>query len=140
MSVEHKALVRRWFEEVWNQGRTATIDELLADQAVIHGLGPADLHGPGGFKTFYSAYRNAFPDVAIRMDDIVAEGDRVVARWSGTGTHLGDGLGMAATGRPVQFHGVTIVRIEQGKLVEGWNTFNQLEMFQQLGVVNLPPS
>jgi predicted ester cyclase len=72
------------------------------------------------------------------MDDIVAEGDGVVARWSGTGTHLGDGLGLAATGRQVQFRGVTIVRIEQGKLMEGWNTFNQLEMFQQLGVVNLP--
>lgn len=138
MSVEHKALVRRWFEEVWNQGRTASIDELLADAVVIHGLGPADLHGPAGFRTFYTAYRNAFPDIVIRMDDLVAEGDRVVARWSGTGTHLGDGLGIAATGRQIQFNGVTIVRIERGKLIEGWNTFNQLEMFQQLGVVNLP--
>src|SRR5678816_398004 len=138
MSAEHKALMRRWFEEVWNQGRTAAIDELLSNDAVIHGLGPADLHGPAGFKTFQSAYRNAFPDVAIHMDDLVAEGDRVVARWSGTGTHLGDGLGMAATGRQVRFHGMTIARVAHGQLVEGWNTFSELDLFQQLGVVNLP--
>ena len=140
MSDEHKALARRWFQEVWNQGRTAAIDELLADQAVVHGLGPEPLRGAAGFKPFHSAYRNAFPDVTIIVDDMVAEGDKVVVRWSGAGTHLGDGPGpgLAATGRPVQFHGMTIVRIEHGKLVEGWNVFDQLGMLQQLGVVNLP--
>ena len=138
MSDEHKALVRRWFQEVWCEGRTATIDELLSAQAVIHGLGPQDLRGPAGFKNFFSAYRNAFPDVSIKIDDLVAEGDRVVARWSGSGTHLGDGLGLPATGKKVQFRGVTIVRVEQGKLAEGWNEFDQLGLFQQLGVVHLP--
>jgi predicted ester cyclase len=62
----------------------------------------------------------------------------VAARWSGTGTHRGDGLGFPATGRQVEFHGMTIVRVEQGKLVEGWNVFDQLGMLQQLGVVSLP--
>jgi steroid delta-isomerase-like uncharacterized protein len=138
MSAEHKALVRRWFQEVWCEGSTSTIDELLSDAVVIHGLGPQDLHGPAGFKNFFSAYRNAFPDVSIKVDDLVAEGDRVVARWSGSGTHLGDGLGLPATGKKVQFRGVTIVRVEQGKLAEGWNEFDQLGVFQQLGVVHLP--
>jgi steroid delta-isomerase-like uncharacterized protein len=138
MSAEHKALVRKWFDEVWNQGRAAAIDELLADNAVVHGLGPEDLHGREGFKTFHAAYRNAFPDIQINVDEMVAEGDKVTARWSGTGTHLGDGLGLPATGRQLQFHGMTIVRVEHGKLVEGWNEFDQLGMFQQLGVVNLP--
>ena len=138
MSVEHKALVRRWFQEVWNQGSSAAIDELLADNAVIHGFGPQPLRGPAGFKPFHSAYRNAFPDVTISVDDMVAEGDRVAVRWSGTGTHTGDGLGPAATGRAIQFQGMNIVRIEGGKFVEGWNLFDQLGMLQQLGLVTHP--
>lgn len=137
MSVENRALVRRWFEEVWNKGRAAAVDEMLATHAVIHGLGE-DLHGPAGFKPFHEAYRSAFPDVKIQIDDMVAEGDTVAARWSGKGTHRGEGLGFAATNRPVQFRGMVFVRVEQGKLVEGWNNFDQLGMLQQLGVVNLP--
>lgn len=103
----------------------------------FHGLGP-DLQGPDAFKGFHRGYRNAFPDVKIQIADIVAEGDTVAARWTGTGTHLGDGLGFAATDRPVQFRGMLFVRVENGKLVEGWNNFDQLGMMQQLGAVNLP--
>jgi steroid delta-isomerase-like uncharacterized protein len=136
MSTEHKALVHRWFDEVWNKGRAEVIDEMLTDDAVVHGLGADDLHGAAGFKRFHAAYRNAFPDVTIRIDDIVAEGDMVAARWTGTGTHRGDGLGFAATGRQVQFHGMLFLRVEQGRLAEGWNSFDQLGMLQQLGVVN----
>ena len=137
MSTEHKALIQRWFDEVWNQGRAGAIDEMLAENAVIHGLGP-DLRGPSEFKPFHSSYLNAFPDITIRIDDLVAEGNMVTARWSGTGTHQGDGLGIPATGGQVQFNGMTIARVEQGKIVEGWNVFDQLGMFQQLGFVNLP--
>ena len=137
MSTENKALTRRWFEEVWNTGRSTAIDEMLAADAVIHGLGN-DLHGPAGFKSFHAAYRNAFPDVTLQIDDIAAEGAIVAVRWSGSGTHRGDGLGFAATGKQVRFNGMSFVRVERGKLVEGWNSFDQLGMFQQLGVVNLP--
>ena len=137
MSIENKALVRRWFEEVWNRGRTAAIDEMLSGHGVVHGLG-ADVHGSEEFKRFHAAYCNAFPDIAIQIDGIIAEGDIVAARWSGTGTHRGDGLGFAATGRQVHFSGMAFVRIEQGKIVEGWNNFDQLGMLQQIGLVNLP--
>src|SRR3990170_943704 len=129
MSAENKALLRRWFEEVWNKGRTAAIDEILATNAVVHGLG-ADLHGPAGFKAFHSAYRDAFPDVKLQIDDLIAERDTVAVRWSGTGTHRGEGLGFAATGRQVRFSGMTFARVEGGKLAEGWNSFDQLGMFQ----------
>ena len=88
MSVEDKVLIRRWFEEVWNQGRVAAIDEMLAQHAVVHGLGE-DMHGQAGFKPFHSSYRSAFPDVSRQVHDIVAEGGMVAARWSGTGTHQG---------------------------------------------------
>ena len=137
MSAENKALVRRWFEEVWNQGRAEAIDEMLASHAVVHGLGTTG-PGPAGFKPFHAAYRDAFPNVTIQLHDLVAEGNIVAARWSGTGTHRGNGLGFDATNRAIQFSGMVFVRVENGKLVEGWNQFDQLGMLQQLGVVNLP--
>ncbi|HXT69326.1 MAG TPA: ester cyclase [Vicinamibacterales bacterium] len=133
MSAENKAIVRKWFDEVWNQGKVETIDKLLAPGAVVHGLGPAPMIGPAGFKAFHSAYRNAFPDVTLQVDDLIAEGDCVAARWSGKGTHKGDGLGFAATNKPATFSGMTIVRVQNGQLVEGWNQFDQFGMLQQLG-------
>lgn len=137
MSSDNKALVHRWFEEVWNNGRSAAIDEMMAAGCVVHGLGP-DLQGPEGFKPFQNSYRDAFPDVKLKVDDLVSEGNIVAARWSGTGTHRGSGLGFAATGRKVNFTGMVFVRIENGKLVEGWNNFDQLGMLQQLGVGAVP--
>ena len=137
MSIENKTLVQRWFSEVWNEGRADAIDEMLADDAVIHGLG-ANLQGPAEFKRFHSAYRNAYPDVTIDVDDLVAEGDMVAVRWSAIGTHRGDGLGFPATGRRAQFTGMVFVRVKEGRLVEGWNNFDQLGMLQQLGIVSLP--
>jgi steroid delta-isomerase-like uncharacterized protein len=137
MSAENKVLIRRWFEEVWNRGRAAAIDEMLAGQAMIHGLGPQAMN-VSAFKQFHTQYRSAFPDVRIQVDDVIAEGDKVAVRWSGTGTHQGDSLGFAASGNNVHFSGMTIGRVENGKLVEGWNVFDQLGMLQQCGVVNLP--
>ncbi len=137
MSAENKALVRRWFEEVWNKGCVAAIDELLGANGVVHGLGE-DMHGPAAFKPFHAAYRDAFPDVKIELEDIIAEGDKVAFRWSATATHQGNGLKFAATNKPVRFSGMGVIRVENGKLVEGWNIFDQLGMMQQLGVVNLP--
>jgi steroid delta-isomerase-like uncharacterized protein len=139
MSAENKALVRRWFEEVWNKGRASAIDELLAPDAVIHGLGPADLHGPAGFKRFHTAYREAFPDLKVQIEDIVAEGDIVAIRWSGTATHQGGGLGFAATNRPVRVRGMGFARAQNGKLLEGWNNFDELGILAQLGILDLRP-
>ena len=138
MSSDNKALVRRWFDEVWNNGRVEAIDELMSPHCVVHGLGPGVMDGPAGFKPFHASYRDAFPDVKLRIEDIVGEGSIVAARWSGTGTHRGNGLGLPATDRPVTFSGMSFARVENGKLVEGWNIFDQLSMFQQLGVVAAP--
>ena len=137
MSQQNKDFVRRWFEEIWNNGRASAVDEMLAANGVIHGLQGA-MRGPAAFKSFHAAYREAFPDVTIHIDDMVAEGDVVAVRWSGTATHNGNGLGFAATQKRIQFTGMGFARIVDGKLAEGWNNFDQLGMFQQLGVVNLP--
>jgi steroid delta-isomerase-like uncharacterized protein len=137
MSDANKALGRRWFEEVWNQGRAATIDELLSPNVVVHGLGP-DQHGPEEFKLFHRQYRASFPDINIRVDQVVAEGDMVAIRWSGSGTHRGSDLGIPATGKRVTFSGMLFARVDGGQMVEGWNIFDQFGMLHQLGVVSLP--
>ena len=137
MSAENKALARRWFEEVWNNGRVSAIDEMLAPRGVVHGLGP-DTRGPEGFKPFHAAYRNAFPDVRITVDEVIAEGDLVAVRWSATGTYRGASLGATASGRAVRFGGMGFIRVQGGSVIEAWNTFDQLGMFQQLGVLNPP--
>lgn len=138
MSEENKALIQRWFEEVWNQGRKEAIGELLSDDGVIHGLVDANgnpVRGLQGFQEFHAQFRGAFPDINVSVDDIIAEGDKVVARCSVRGRHTGEHLGISATNAPVQFEGVAIVRIKGGKIVEAWNHFDFLEMNKQLGVL-----
>lgn len=137
MSDDNKTLVRRWFEEVWNQGRVEKIDELMAPDGIAYGLGP-EMRGPDQFKAFHAAYRHAFPDVNIQIEDMVAEGDKVAYRWTATATHHGHLMGIAPTGRSSRFIGMGIVRVRDGKIAEGWNVFDQLGMFKQLGVANIP--
>ena len=115
-------------------------DILVLDwDAVDHDpYNPYREEGRDGLKKVITMYRSAFPDLQFTIEDQIAEGDKVVTRWVGTGTHQGDDLGFAASGNAVHFNGMTIGRIENGKLVEGWNVFDQLGMLQQCGVVNLP--
>jgi steroid delta-isomerase-like uncharacterized protein len=125
MSQDNVALARQWFEEVWNQRRTDTIDELLTPESVGH-LEGGDLVGPEPFKRLaHAAFLAAFPDLRITVEDTVAEGDRVVVRWSATGTHHGDGLGHRASGVKVSFRGITWLRFAGGKMMEGWDAWNQ---------------
>jgi steroid delta-isomerase-like uncharacterized protein len=137
MSDDNKALVRRWFEEVWNKGRTDAIGEMLAEHSMVFGLGEA-LKGPSQCKPFHTAFRTAFPDISVVIEDVIAEGDMVAARWSCTGTHQGDGLGFPATGRTMRVTGMAFLRVEGDRFVAGWNNFDELGMLRQLGVVNLP--
>jgi steroid delta-isomerase-like uncharacterized protein len=140
VSEHNKAFIRRWFEEVWNKGREEAIDEMFGEEGVANGLvdeSGQPLRGPAGFKPFFRKFREAFPNVEVVVEDVVAEGDRVAARCSVRGHHRGDALGFAATEQPVEFTGMTIVRISQGKIVEAWNSFDFMTMYQQLGVLRL---
>lgn len=131
-----KAFIRRWFEEVWNKGREEAIDEMFAEDGIAHGLADetgATLRGPNGFKPFFQSFRGAFPDIKIVVEDTIAEGDKVAARCRLHATHAGDTLGFAATQRPMEITGVAIVRVKDGKIVEAWNHFDFMGMFQQLG-------
>ena len=138
MSKENKALMQRWFEEVWNKGRSDAVVEMFATDGIAHGLSDdagSPLRGPEAFKEFHAKFRGAFPDIVVRVEDMVAEGDKVAARCSVRGKHSGDSLGFAATNMPVEFTGISIVRIRNGKIVEGWNNFDFMKMNQQLGVI-----
>ena len=137
-SEDNKAFVRRWFEEVWNKGREEAIDEMFAADGLAHGLeGDEPIRGAAAFKPFFRKFREAFPEIKVTVEDAIAEGDKVAARCSVRGRHRGDTLGFAATQQPVEFTGMTIVRISQGKIVEAWNNFDFMKMFQQLGALTL---
>lgn len=137
MSEANKALVRRWFEEVWNQGREETIDDLFASNGIGYGLGDTDVptRGPAEFKVFARNLRGALPDIHMKIEDSVAEGDKVTVRITVEGTHKGGHLGVAPTGRRVRIAGVVIVRIANGQIVEGWNSWDQLGLLRQIGAL-----
>jgi steroid delta-isomerase-like uncharacterized protein len=131
------ALIHRWFEEVWNQGREATIDELFAENGVAHGVVRPDggqVRGPAGFKPVFHQFRTAFPDIHIAIEDTLADGDKVLVLCRVTGTHTGPGLMTAPTGNKVEFTGMCIAHIRDGKIAEAWNNFDFLSMSQQLGL------
>src|SRR6266516_2389300 len=126
MSTEdNKALSRRLFQEFWDQKNLAVADELLAANHVDHtpGSPPGLPPGPEGLKQFAAVYFTAFPDLRITIDDLVAEGDKVVTRWTTRATHQGDLMGIPPTGKQVTITGITIDRIAGGKIAETWTNF-----------------
>lgn len=138
MSEENKAVVRRLMDEVWSRGRLDAVDQLLAPDYAGHNLPEGLPSDAEGFKQVMSLYRTAFPDMPITLEDLVAEGDRVVVRWSARGTHGGDLAGIPPTGRPVSVTGIDIYRLAGGKIVENWNQSDQMGMMQQIGAVPSP--
>ena len=134
---ENKALLRRLFEEVWNQGNLAAVDELLAADYVLHD--PAQLiRGPDGFKAYVSAFRAAFPDTHATIEDQIAEEDKVAMRFTVRARHRGAFQGLPPTGKQVLLSGIDIQRIADGKVAENWVNLDVLGMLQQLGVVTSP--
>ena len=133
---QSKALVRRFYEQVWNRGNLDVADEVFAKDYVRHE--PGGSPGPEGQKRIAAGIRLAFPDIVMVIDFMIAEGDMVAARWTITATHKGD-LPMAkATGKVVKFSGMNIYRFAGGKVVELWNHRDDLSMLMQLGVVPAP--
>jgi steroid delta-isomerase-like uncharacterized protein len=139
MNTQPDAVMRTWFDEVWNQGREDAIDRILAGDAVAHGLPGGPARGPQAFRSIFNTFRGAFPDIHIVVERTVTEGEMVAVYCRVTGTHTGDGLGMPATGKPVEFDGVTIARVADGRVREAWNCFDFLTMYQQLGAVPAVP-
>jgi steroid delta-isomerase-like uncharacterized protein len=136
MSEQNKTSVRRLFEEVWNKGLVPVADELFAPTYTHHDSSTPDVgRGPEGEKKRVTLYRNAFPDIRFTIEDIIVEGETVVARWSCRGTHKGDLNGIAPTGKQFNITGVSIARFTNGRMFEGFVNWDALGLMQQLGVV-----
>jgi predicted ester cyclase len=135
-AVENKAAIHRLIDEVWNQRAFEVLDQLFAAEAVISESGiPFPTRGPTCVKEGIRAICAAFPDIRQSIDDIFAEGDRVVVRWSSSGTHQGEYFRIAPTNRQVRVNGMAIYRFADGKIVEEWMNTDMLGLLRQLGVV-----
>ena len=144
MSVQedNKALVRRWFDEVMSQGRIDTLDAICAECSpgfvVIKGILDPAPTGMEGLRQLVSGFREAFPDMVFKVEDQIAEGDKVTTRVTITGTHKGEVFGMPPTGKRFEVSGTSIWEIKQGLLIQEWVNFDGLGLMRQLGVMEQP--
>lgn len=131
MTESERNLGRRWFDEIWNQGRREAVAEMLAPDAVIHD-GGIDTIGPEGFYPFMDRINAAFSEMHVEVEDSMAQGDLICVRWVCTGKHTGDGLGIAPSGATVHVTGISIMRVTGGKMVEGWQNWDMMGMLEQI--------
>jgi len=141
MSKENKKVLTRRSWEIVAQGNLDTLKDALvevyADDIVLHEP-DEDVRGIEGLKQFVSMIRSAIPDLRITLEDDIAEGEKVVSRWRAQGTHQGELMGIAPTGNKVIITGITIHRIEEGKIVEEWENWDALGLMQQIGAIPSP--
>ena len=133
-------ILKRWFEEVWNQGHHETVHELLSPDAKLegqNGSGSVTL-GPLEFIRFAESIRSQFTGIHVSLDDTFAAGEKVVARWSATMVYKGGVAGLAPAGTKVQITGISIGRVVGGKIVEGWDNWDRLALLQQIGAYQPP--
>ena len=132
MIEESTKLVRRMYDEAWNEGKLDVVDEICAPDYV--GRGPyGGEHGPESVKSGILTRRQAFPDIHVTIEDIIASGDKVVARLTFRGTHKGEFLGIQPTGQEVTWSGIWIYRVANGKFVERWHNYDMFGLMLQLG-------
>jgi steroid delta-isomerase-like uncharacterized protein len=135
---ENRAVVGRFLDQVISRGDLAAADELCASDLVWHGVGIGDLPDLESFKRSVGPFFSAFPDLHVTTEDLIADGDRVVARYTWRGTHRGDFFGIPATGRSVTVAGTSIYRISDGKIAEEWWLEDLLGLMRQIGAVPAP--
>ncbi len=141
MTPTPEAVTRQWFKEVWDEGNEQAIDRLMAPDGQVFGLsgpGGPPLNGPAAFKPLFHTFREALGDLEIIIERTTVDGDFCTAYCRVKGRHVGHAFGGAPTGRPVDFNGITITRVRDGQLVEGWNVFDFLTMYQQIGWIGNP--
>ena len=135
-------IITKWYEEVWNKKREDAIDELLAEDCVTHGLADDagnEIAGPEKFKELHRKFVRSFPDVRITIEDMVSEGDKIAARATVRLTHTGENFSVSAekslapSGKAIEFSGMTITIIRNGQITEGWNSFDFLRLYTELG-------
>lgn len=132
--MDNKQIARRTFEEGWGKGNLDMVDEIAAPDMRLHARLPGDFGpGPEGIKKLIRTFRAAFPDLSYTVDFQLAEGDRVLTRWSATGTHRGEFMGIQPTNRRINYDGMSVQRFRNGKIVEAWANVDMLGLLQQIG-------
>jgi steroid delta-isomerase-like uncharacterized protein len=137
MSAENEALVRRFFEEFCNDRRADVADEIVAPGYVSHGPQAPPAEGPEGVKARVAVYQDSV-DGHWTVDEIFSAGDRVTARWTGTGTHIGELMGLPPTGKPIAVEAISVFRVADGLIAEEWTVWDALGLLQQVGAVPAP--
>jgi len=137
MAADAGSLMRRWFQEVWNDGKEETIDEMFPPNSVMWGVSRPDAssRGPEEFRAFYQAMRKTFSDIHIELEDLVQQGDTAFTRFTVSATHDGDGFGMAPTRKTIKLTGMCELRAANGVIVEGWNVWDQIGLARELGLL-----
>ncbi len=135
MSTQNKLILRRFFEELFNQGNLAAADEIVSADYLNHNAVPGETPGRAGLTQFITDLHSAFRDLNFSIDDQIAEDDKVVTRWNATGIHQGEFAGVPATGKPVVITAINIHRVVDGQIQEGWLNWDALGLLQQLGVI-----
>jgi steroid delta-isomerase-like uncharacterized protein len=120
IAASNKELVRLFYKDVYVNWNMARVDEVVSAQFISHDWPESGPRGPEAFRDYYSAIRSALPDARYEVDDLIAEGDRVVVRWRLLGTHEGSFRGIPPSGRRISLQGIAIYRVEHGKLMERW--------------------
>ncbi len=139
MSPDHKSIVRRLYEEVWNKRRLEVVNELVFPSHAITGTGPnlvGSSIGPDAYKEQVLLFVTALPDLHFAVEDLIAEGDKVVSCWTISGTHKGEFMGVPATNRKVSIDGITVHQMSNGKIMDSNTSWDVWGMMQQLGVVS----
>lgn len=134
MSEANKALARRFYDDVMNRKNVDALDQLCAPSFVDRNPMPGQAPGVQGVKQVFATWMRAFPDFRVNVEALIAEGDLVVARFSGTATHTGELMGVAPTGKQVTFHGMDMLRVENGRVAEVWHYGDETEVLASLGV------
>ena len=139
MSTEtNKAIVRRYYEQLWNKWDMALADQVIAADITFRGSLGLSVQGIQSFKEYMAMVQVAFPDFHNAIEELIAEGDQVVARMSYSGSHRGELYGLAPTGKHVTYSGIAIFRIKNGKIATGWVIGDALGLMKQLGAVHAP--
>jgi len=134
MEDKNKAIVRRIIDDVWNARRPELIDDLFRKDFILR-TREGRLFGPDGYRHFYTLYIKAFPDLKLTIDDLISEGDRVVCLYTATGTHSGQIMDIAPTGKTITTKGVVITRFSEGKMSESWHFHDDLTLMQEIGAL-----
>ena len=136
-SIANKTIIESYTEQIWHQGNLEAADEYFSPDFISYNPLKPKINGLAELKQFFAATRSQFPDIRFTLDDMVAEDDKVVVRWTCWGTHLGPSpeFGIGPTGHKVNFAGITVYQIRNGKIVAQWEIWDRLRLLHQLGVV-----